>query len=188
MEVARAPEGFLMPHHMYRGRRPAAATGGGPGPRRTRIMRTAPHEFYGGVMVATPSVDLDVDDGGSAPTYFTARLSTSGGFRSQRRGGPAGDDGDHGRRRRGDLLCDVPGGVRGRRRAEDDAVRARVPRGVHRGVALGQPLLPALPLQAAHPGGGGRRRPTPTAGKPAGIDDDGRVVSCQWHNAMLVRI
>jgi len=41
-------------------------------------MRTAPHEFYGGAMVATPSVDLDVDDGGSAPTYFTARLSTSG--------------------------------------------------------------------------------------------------------------
>jgi len=55
-------------------------------------MRTAPHEFYGGAMVATPSVDLDVDDGGSAPTYFTAQLSTSGGFRSQRRGGPAGDD------------------------------------------------------------------------------------------------
>jgi len=81
MEVARAPEGFLMPHHMYRGRRPAAATGGGPGPRRTRIMRTAPHEFYGGAMVATPSVDLDVDDGGSTPTYFTARLSMGGGFR-----------------------------------------------------------------------------------------------------------
>ena len=95
---------------------------------------------------------------------------------------------DHGRRWRGDLLRGVPGGVRGRRRAEDDAVRARVPRGVHRGVALGQQLLPALPLQAAHPGGGGRRRPTPTAGKPAGIDDDGRVVSCQWHNATLVRI
>ena len=42
-------------------------------------MRTAPHEFYGGAMVATPSVDLDVDDGGSSPTYFTARLSRAAG-------------------------------------------------------------------------------------------------------------
>jgi hypothetical protein len=98
----------------------------------------------------------------------------------QRRGGPAGDDGGRGRRWRGDLLRGVPGWLRGRRRAEDDAVRARVPRGVHRGVALRQLLLPALPLQAADPGGGGRRRPTPTGGAH-GIDDDGRVRA--WQNA-----
>ena len=122
-------------------------------------MRTAPHEFYGG-------------------TTWTSTTTARRPLLSPRGWQAAGDDGVHGRRRRGDLQRGVPGGVRGRRRAEDDAVRARVPRGVHRGVALGQQLLPALPLQAAHPGGGGRRRPTPTAGKPAGIDDDGRVVSC----------
>ena len=70
MEVARAPGGFLMPHQMYHERQPAAATGGGPGPRRIRIMRTAPHEFYDGTMAATPSVDVDGDD--AAPASFTA--------------------------------------------------------------------------------------------------------------------
>jgi len=41
----------------------------------------------------------------------------------------AGDYCDRGRRWRGDLLRGVPGGLRGRRRAEDGAVRAHVPRG-----------------------------------------------------------
>jgi len=54
--------------------------------------------------------------------------------RGQRRGEPAGDDGDRGRRRRGDQLRGVPGGLHGQRRAEDDAVRAHVPpiAGMHR--------------------------------------------------------
>ena len=39
-------------------------------------MRTAPHEFYGGTMVATPSVDVDVGDDGSAPASFTAWLAS----------------------------------------------------------------------------------------------------------------
>ena len=74
------------------------------------------------------------------PASFTECLVTSGGFRGvhagrgQRRGEPAGDDGDRGRRRRGDQLRGVPGGLHGQRRAEDDAVRAHVPPivGMHR--------------------------------------------------------
>ena len=59
-----------MPHNMYHERRPAAATGGGSGPRRTRIMRTAPHEVL-------RRHDMDVDDDGSAPASFTAWLASS---------------------------------------------------------------------------------------------------------------
>ncbi|CAN6348975.1 unnamed protein product [Urochloa humidicola] len=77
MEVARPPEGFLMPHQMiyHEMRRPAPpipAPAATEQPRRVR-MRTGPHEFYDGTMLtATRSVLGVVDGDAAAAASFAA--------------------------------------------------------------------------------------------------------------------
>jgi len=86
-------------------------------------------------------------------------VASGGGYRNGGFGGvPASDEAiaalpaetaaghGEGEARGGRMLRGVPGSLRGRRHAQDDALRARLPRGLHHQVARDQPSLPALPL------------------------------------------